>query len=175
MVVADGAATLVVAGVVHLPKAAVITEKTPVVVAVTTAVARVHPTLASQGKTRVTATVAAHREAISAGHKRRAHQETSNHASRVTKCSDKTHAAPVLTWATSVTTSTNANRPAMYQRDFPRPVCPRGAVLAAEAATVEAAVAIAAVGPATGAVARDRAAVAEAIRVADLTAEPVAG
>ena len=84
MLVADGAAILAVAGVVRPLKAAVITEKTPVeVVAATTAVAHAHPTLASHGKTRVTATAEVHRVAISAGRKPRVRQETSNHASRV--------------------------------------------------------------------------------------------
>lgn len=171
----QGVAILAVAGVVRLLKAAVITEKTPVeVAAATMAVAHAHPTLASHGKTRVTATAVAHHGAISAGHKPRARQETSNHASRVMKCSAKTRAAPVLTWATSVTTSTNVNRPATCQRDSPHPACPHGVVVAAEVAIVVAALAIAAQEPVTGVVARDRAAVAEVTRVADFNADRIA-
>lgn len=176
----QGAAILAVAVVVRLLKVAVITEKTPVeVAAATTAVAHAHPTLASHGKTLVTATAEVHRVAISAGHKPRARQETSNHASRVMKCSAKTHAAPVLTWATSAMTSTNVNRPAMCQRDSPHPACPRAAaVVVAEAAivvvVVAAALAIAAAGPVTGVVAHDRAAVAEVTRAADFNADRVA-
>ena len=146
------------------------------VAAATMAVAHAHPTLVSHGKTLVTATAVAHRGAISAGHRPRARQETSNHASHVTKCSAKTRAARVLTWATSVTTSTNVNRPAMCLRDSPHPACPRAAlVVAAEAAIVVAAeVAIAAQEPETGVVARDRAVVAEVTRVAGFNADQVA-
>ena len=182
MLAADGVAILAVAGVVRLLKAAVITEKTPVeVAAATTAVAHAHPTLASHGKTRVTATAEVHRVAISAGRKPRVRQETSSHASRVMKCSAKTHAAPVLTWATNATTLTSVNRPAMCQRDSPHPACPRAAaVVVAEAAIVAvvvaaaAALAIAAAGPVTGVVAHDRAAVAEVTRAADFNADRVA-
>lgn len=176
MLVAGGAATLAVAGVVRLLKVAVITEKTPVeVAAATMAVAHAHPTLVSHGKTLVTAIAEVHRGAISAGHRPRARQETSNHASRVMKCSAKTRAARVLTWATSVTTSTNVNRPAMCLRDSPHPASPRVAlVVAAEAAIGVAALAIAAAGPVTGVVAHDRAAVAEVTRAADFSADRVA-
>lgn len=183
VVVADGAAILAVVKVVRLPKAAVITEKTPVVVAQTTAAAHAHPTQASHGKTLATATAAAQRVAISAGHKPRARQGTTSHASRAMKCSARTHAAPVLTWATSATTLTNVNRPATYRPDSPHPACPRAAavvVAVAEAAIVvvvvvaAAAVGIAAAGPVTGVVARDRAAVAEATRAAGFNADPLA-
>jgi hypothetical protein len=63
----------------------------------------------------------------------------------------------------------------MYQPDSPHRVCPRAAVVVAEAVTVAAAVvAIAAAGPVIGVVAHDRAAVAEVTRVAGFNADRVA-
>lgn len=102
------------------------------------------PTPASRGKTRATQmAVATTAVAMSDAHKRHARRAMNKRASRVMKYSAKTHAAPVLTWASSATTSTNASRPAMCQQAFHRLARPRVAQAvvgeAAIAAAVEAA------------------------------------
>jgi hypothetical protein len=171
--VVDAAATLAVAVDVRLQKAVVKTAKTPLEAPATTAAAHAPPTQASPVKTQVTAATVQHSHAVSAGHKRRARQETTNPVSHVMKCNARTHAAPVLTWASNVTTSTNANRVAMCQPAFLRLACPHVAPEADGVATV--AVVIAALAPGTGVVAHDRAAAAEVTRVADFSADWVPG
>ena len=143
--------------------------------AATTAVAHAPPILASQGKILVTAQVTAPvmvaRHVANAAHKPHAQRAMTSHASRVMKCSARTHAAPVLTWASSATTSTNVSPPAMYQQASHHPVCLRAAV------AVAAGVAIAAVVVATS-VAAARAqvgAVVGATRVAGFGAKQLAG
>ena len=113
----------------------------------TTAVVHAPPTRVSHDKIRVTARAMvpamAVRHAANAAHQPHALHATISHANRVMKCSARTHAAPVLTWASSATTSTNASRPAMCQQAFHRLARPRVAQAvvgeAAIAAAVEAA------------------------------------
>ena len=173
VVVVGAAATPAVAGDVRRPMAVVKTAKTPLEAAATTAAALAPPTQASRVKTQVTAVMVQPSHAASAGHKPHARQETTNHASRVMKCSVRTHAARAWTWVTSATTSTNANRAAMCQPAFLRLACPHVALEADGVATV--AVVIAALAPVTGVVAHDRAAAAEVTRVADFNADWVPG
>lgn len=133
----------------------------------TTAVAHAHLTPASQGKTLVMAQVMVQamvaRHAASAAHKAHAPHATTSHACRVMKCSARILAAPVLTWASSVTTSTNASRPAMCLPAFHHLACRLAAL-----------VAVAGVAIAVVAVVTLVAAVAEAIRVAGFGADPIA-
>ena len=102
--------------------------------AATTAVAHAPPTPASQGKTLVTAQVTVARHVANAAHKPHAHRAMTSHASRVMKCSARTHAAPVSIWETSATILMNASQPAMYQQASHHPVCLRAAVAVAVAA-----------------------------------------
>ena len=83
--------------------------------------------------------------AISTARKGHARHATNSRAFRVKNNNAKTHAAPALTWASSATTSTNANRPAMCLLAS-RPLASRHAAAAAVAEVVTAmAVAVAAV------------------------------
>ena len=103
--------------------------------AATTAVAHAPPTPASQGKTLVTAQVTVGRHVANAARKPHALRATTSHASRVMKCSARTHAAHVSIWGTSATILMNASQAAMCQQASHHPVCLRAAVaVAAEAA-----------------------------------------
>lgn len=123
--------------------------------AATTAAAHAPPTQGSHGKTQgmvaETARPMGHRLAANAAHTARARQETTNRASRVTKSSAKTHAAPALTWVkTSATLSTNVSQPAMYQRGSRHLACPHAAVAEAAEAAIAAAAAAAETSVAAG-------------------------
>ena len=74
--------------------------------------------------------------AISTARKGHARHATNSRAFRVKNNNAKTHAAPALTWASSATTSTNANRPAMCLLAS-RPLASRHAAVAAAAAVAE--------------------------------------
>ena len=116
----------------------------------TTAVVHAPPTRVSHDKIRVTARAMvpamAARHAASAAHQLHALHATISHANRVMKCSARTRAAPVLTWASSATTSTTASQPVMCLQAFRRQVCRRGALVAvAGVATAAVAVAVAVV------------------------------
>ena len=155
--------------------AAVKTAKTPVeVAAVTTAVARVPPTLVSHGKTLVTVLVmaTAARHVASVAHKAHALRVTTKHANHVMKCSARTHVAHVLTWASSVTTLTSASRPAMCQRAFHHLACQRAALVAVAGVAIAA---VAAVVTLVEAAPAQVAAVVGAIRAAGFDADPIAG
>ena len=149
LVVVVDAETTAVAGVVPLPTAEVIAVKTPAA-AVTTAVDHEPPTLGSQDKVQTLAKATEARHVASAAHKPHAHSviismkvSRASRASRVMKYSARTHAARGLTWASSATTLTNANPPAMCLQAFRHPACQRAA-LAAVAGVATAAVAVAA-------------------------------
>ena len=114
---------------------------TTVAAEATTAVAHAPPTQVSQGKAQgmgMAAAMAVANRAASVAHKPHALRETSSHANREMKYSAKTHAAPALTWVSSATTLTNANRPAMCQQASHHLACLRAAlvVAVAEAAIV---------------------------------------
>ena len=144
--------------------------------AATTAVAHAPPTPASQGKTLVTAQVTVARHVANAARKPHAHRATistnASHASRVMKCSAKTHAAHVSIWETSATILMNASQPAMYQQASHHPVCLRAAVaVAAEAAIAAVVVVVAATSVAA---ARAQVVVVGEILVADFGADQLA-
>ena len=80
--------------------------------------------------------------AISTARKGHARHATNSRAFRVKNNNAKTHAAPALTWASSATTSTNANRPAMCLLAS-RPLASRHAAVAAAVAEVVTAMAVA--------------------------------
>lgn len=160
--VADVVLALAVAEDARLPKVALITA---VKAALTSGVARAHPTPASLGKTLATAAATVPRCEAIAAHKGHAHHATNSHASHVMNSNAKTHVARVSTWASSATISTNANRPAMCQQASPHQACPRAAAAAVEG---EAAIAVAVVAVV---VAHALAAVAGATRAADISAD----
>ena len=115
----------------------VTTAKTLVAVETILDVARAQPIRASHGQIQVTAITAITAVAASVAHKARArYAMTSNRAHRVTKFSARTHAARVLTWASSATTLTNASQPAMCQQAFHHQACQRAAAVVEEAVTV---------------------------------------
>ena len=101
----------------------------------------------------------------SVAHKAHAHHTAISHVCHGTKCSAKTHAAPALTWVSSATTLTNANRPAMCQQASHHLACLRAVAVADEAETVVA-IAVEAAAVAAG----TSAAVAVEIRAAGLAA-----
>ena len=111
--------------------------------AATTAVAHAPPIPANQGKTLVTAQVTVARHVANAAHKLHAHRAMTSHASRVMKCSAKTHAAHVSIWETSATILTNASQAAMCQQASHHPVCLRAAVAVAAEAAIAAVVVVA--------------------------------
>ena len=127
------------------------------------------PTLVSHGRTQATALATEPRHAASAGHKPHAPRVMNNSANRARKCSDKTHAAPVLIWASSATTLTIASPPVMCLQASRPPVCLRAALAVAAGAAI--AVVVAAVAVARAQVA----AVAEVIRAAGFDAKRPAG
>ena len=98
------------------------------------------PTRASHANNQVSIKATATNTARS----RRGHRATSNHAFRVKNNSAKTHAARALTWASSATTSTNANRPAMCLLAS-RPLASHRAAAAVAVAGVVTAMGVAAV------------------------------
>ena len=154
-------ATQAVAGVVHRQMVAT--------AAATTAVAHAHPTLASQGRTQVTAMSVASRAVNNVAHKPHAHHGTNSPARREMKYNARTHAAPALTWVSSATTLTNASPPVMCQRAFHLQVCQHAAAVA-EAAIV----AVAAETSAVAAVRAQVAAVAVATPAAGFGADRLA-
>jgi hypothetical protein len=132
---------VVVAGVVPLPRAALITAKT-LVAAATTAVAHAPPTPVSHGKTQVMAQVMVGRHVANVAHQAHALRATiSTNVSHVMKCSARTHAAHVSIWETSATILMNASQAAMCQQASHHPVCLRAAVAVAAGAAIAAAVA----------------------------------
>ena len=126
------------------------------------------PTLVNHGRTQVTALATEHRHAASAVHKPHG-PRVMNSANRAKKCSARTHAAPVLTWASSATTLTIVSPPVMCLPAFHPPACLRAALAVAAGAAIAAAVAAVAVARA------QVAAVAEVIRAAGFDANRPAG
>ena len=177
VVVADEAATVAVVGVVR-PLKAVVTTATPVkmlAAAATMAVARAPPTRVSHAKTQATvqavALVTVARHAASVARKARAHRAmTNSHASRAMKCSARTLAARVSTWATSPIILMTVNPPAMCLLAFRHPGCQRAVEVVAAGAAIGAA-AVVVVVVTLAAVARAQEAVAAAIQAADSGAD----
>lgn len=173
LVVVDAVVTREPVGVVRPPKAVVITVAKA---AATLAAAHAPPTRGSHGKTQVTALAMVPRLAASAARKRHAHRVTASHACRAMKSNARTRAAPALTWASSATTSMNANPPAMCLQAFPHRDCPHAAVaVVAGAVTGVEAVAIAAEAATGAAAVRVQAVAAGVGRAADFSADRIAG
>ena len=100
-----------------------------------------------------------------------------NNANRATRCSARTHAAPVLTWASSATTLTIASPPVMCLQASHPPVCLRAALAVAAGAAIAVVVVVVVVVAATSAAAARAqvAAVAGVIRAAGFGANRPAG
>ena len=134
------------------------------------------PTLVSHGRTQATALATEPRHAASAVHKPHVLCVTNNNANRARKCSARTHAAPVLIWASSVTTLTIASPPVMCQQASHPPACLRAALAVAAGAAIAVAAVVVVVAATSAAADRAQvAAVAGVIRAAGFGANRPAG
>ena len=134
------------------------------------------PTLVSHGRTQATALATEPRHAANAAHKPHAPRVMNNSANRARKCSARTHAAHVLTWASSATTLTIASPPVMCQQASHHPACLRAALaVAAGAAIAVAAVAVVVAATSVAAARAQVAAVAGVIQLAGFGANRPAG
>ena len=138
-----------------------------VVAAATMAGVHAPPTLVSHGRTQATALATEPRHAASAVHKPHVLRVTNNNANRARKCSARTHAAPVLIWASSATTLTIASPPVMCQQASHPPACLRAALAVAAGAAIAVAAVVVVVAATSAAAARAQvAAVAGVIQAA---------